>query len=180
MAGEISDEEAAWRELVARLAAPAVIEGTAPWPTREELPAPPGEPPPDPARRTTGLPGADAQASPPQPPSADPIPGVIPAPPQARLIRPATPAPLPSDDESHYIPPPPPPLPHLDPLSKGAWLALFGGPLYLLLAVILSWTIPGWAAFCAVGAFVGGFATLVIKLGDGPPRDSGPDDGAVV
>jgi hypothetical protein len=45
---------------------------------------------------------------------------------------------------------------------------------------MVGWAIPGWAAFLAVAAFVGGFATLVIRMGDKPPRDSGPDDGAVV
>ena len=61
-----------------------------------------------------------------------------------------------------------------------AWTALFGGPGYLLLAVLLGWVVPSWAAFCAVAAFVGGFATLVVRMGDRPPGDSGPDDGAVV
>ena len=76
------------------------------------------------------------------------------------------------------MPPVPPPLPSLDPVAKGAWAALFGGPGYLLLATMVGWAIPGWAAFLAVAAFVGGFATLVIRMGDKPPRDSGPDDGA--
>jgi hypothetical protein len=106
---------------------------------------------------------------------------VIPAPPQVRIIRPATPAPLPAaGDDEHFVPPTPPPLPRLDPVSKGAWTALFGGPGYLLVAVLLGWVVPGWAAFCAVAAFVGGFAILVVRMGDRPPRDSGPDDGAVV
>jgi len=106
---------------------------------------------------------------------------VIPAQPQARIVRPAAPAPLPpAGDDEHYVPPVPPPLPRLDPVSKGAWAALFGGPGYLLLAVLLGWVVPSWAAFCAVGAFVGGFATLVVRMGDRPPGDSGPDDGAVV
>jgi hypothetical protein len=78
------------------------------------------------------------------------------------------------------VPPDPPPLPSLDPVAKGAWTALFGGPGYLLLATIVGWAIPGWAAFLAVAAFVGGFATLVIRMGEKPPRDSGPDDGAVL
>ena len=76
--------------------------------------------------------------------------------------------------------PPPPPLPTLDPVTKGAWVALFGGPGYLLVAIMLSWYVPGWAAFCAVGAFVGGFATLVLRMSDRPPSDSGPDNGAVL
>lgn len=84
------------------------------------------------------------------------------------------------EDDDHFVPPTPPPLPRTDPVTKWAWLALFGGPAYLLLAAIFSWEPPGWAAFLAVAAFVGGFVTLVIRMGDDPPRDSGPDDGAVV
>jgi hypothetical protein len=83
-------------------------------------------------------------------------------------------------DDGEFHPPVPPPLPSLDPVAKGAWAALFGGPGYLLLATMVGWAIPGWAAFLAVAAFVGGFATLVIRMGDKPPRDSGPDDGAVI
>jgi hypothetical protein len=103
-----------------------------------------------------------------------------PGPPQIRIVRPASPSPPPGDDDDHFVPPVPPPLPRLDPVTKGAWAALFGGPLYLLIAVMANWQVPDWAAFCAVAAFVGGFATLVVRMGDRPPRDSGPDDGAVV
>ena len=112
------------------------------------------------------------------PASAGPTPGGRP-----RIVRPASSvppaAPAPAGDED-FVPPDPPPLPSLDPVAKGAWTALFGGPGYLLLATIVGWAIPGWAAFLAVAAFVGGFATLVIRMGEKPPRDSGPDDGAVL
>lgn len=183
MAGEISDEEAAWRDLVSHYSSAAATEGAAPWPVREDLPGRQ----PSPAGASTG-PGAvpGEQGDPGQaqlPPLTwpDPVPGVIPAPPQIRIIRPASPPPpLPADEDGHYVPPPPPPLPQLDPVTKGAWVALFGGPGYLLLAVMLGWVVPGWAAFMAVAAFVAGFATLVIRMGERPPRDSGPDDGAVV
>jgi len=100
-----------------------------------------------------------------------------------RVIKPAVPVQLPAtddDDEDHYIPPPPPPLPVLDPVAKGAWVALFGGPAYLLVATSAGWMLPGWATFGAVGAFVGGFAVLVIRMGDKPSRGSGPDSGAVL
>jgi hypothetical protein len=197
MAGDISDEEAAWRDLVAHYRSAAVPDGAAPWPVREDLtggqrPSPDG---PGPGELTDPGPGELTDPGPgeltdpgltPLPPAAwpDPVPGVIPAPPQMRIIRPASPVPptplQPSGDDEHYIPPPPPPLPQLDPLTKGAWVALFGGPGYLLLAVLLGWVVPGWAAFTAVAAFVGGFATLVVRMGERPPRDSGPDDGAVV
>ncbi|MFG1859654.1 hypothetical protein [Microbispora bryophytorum] len=84
----------------------------------------------------------------------------------------------PSDD--HYIPPAPPPLPHGDTLSRLSWLALFGGPAYLLLAALLQWPMDGWIVFAAVAAFIAGFVILVVRMGDGPPADSGWDDGAVV
>ena len=93
----------------------------------------------------------------------------------------AQPAPRgPDSQEEHYFPPPPPSLPKLDPLSKGAWVALFGGPAYLLIATAVGWTVPAVAAFLAIGAFVGGFAILVMRMGDEPRNGSGPDDGAVV
>jgi hypothetical protein len=82
--------------------------------------------------------------------------------------------------EEHYFPPPPPPLPKLDPVTKGAWAALFGGPAYLLIATAVGWTVPAVAAFFAIGAFVGGFAILVMRMGDEPRDGNGPDDGAVV
>jgi hypothetical protein len=87
------------------------------------------------------------------------------------------------DADNRYIPPPQPPQPpqpKLDPVAKGAWIALFGGPGYLLLATLLSWQIAGWAALTAVMAFVTGFIVLVIRLGDGPSKRDGPDQGAVV
>lgn len=82
------------------------------------------------------------------------------------------------EDEGHYEPPPPPPLPTGDPATRLAWLCLVGGPLYILATVIFRWQAPGWAAFMAVAAFIGGFVTLVLRMGD-EPRD-GDDDGAVV
>jgi hypothetical protein len=87
----------------------------------------------------------------------------------------------PADDEEHFIPPTPPPLPKLDPVTKGAWAALFGGPIYLVVATAAGWQVSGLAAFCAVAAFVAGFALLVLRMhepGPGGPDDG--DDGAVV
>lgn len=176
--GDVSGEEAAWQELVAHYGSPAVADGSpSPWPDREDLPGQAGD-------TDSGDGGEPMEAELRPPLGPDPMPGVIPAPPQLRIIRPAGPPlpPAPADpaDEDHYVPPDPPPLPRLDPVSKGAWAALFGGPAFLLIAVTLDWTVPSWAAFAAVAAFVGGFATLVVRMGERPPRDSGPDDGAVV
>jgi hypothetical protein len=86
----------------------------------------------------------------------------------------------PEEDGDHYIPPLPPPLPKPDSLTKAAWLALFGGPAYLLLAALFTWPMDGWIVFVAVAAFIGGFVALVVRMGDGPPHDSGWDDGAVI
>jgi hypothetical protein len=196
---EDASEEAAWRDLVAHYAKPAVTDGVpAPWPTREDLPgpAPQSQEPADPDASgpdTADLDVSGLDMAGPQSPELDgtqlpgprlgPRPGPfggLQGPPQIRIVRPASAAPPPSEDDDHFVPPVPPPLPRLDPVTKGAWVALFGGPLYLLIAVMASWQVPDWAAFCAVAAFVGGFATLVVRMGDRPPRDSGPDDGAVV
>ncbi|WP_396447186.1 hypothetical protein [Actinomadura sp.] len=146
------DEDAIWAEIVAGF--DDVPDGDdVPWPDEENL-REPADPPEEGDDRTGRLPRArviKATEVPEFPPDAD--------------------------DEGHYVPPPPPPLPAADPLTKGAWVALIGGPVYLLITVILDWEVPGWAAFLAVAAFIGGFVTLVLRMGD-EPRD--PDDGAVV
>ena len=86
-----------------------------------------------------------------------------------------------ADDEDYrYIPPPLPPQPTLDPVAKGAWVALFGGPGYLLVATLLGWQLAGWTELAAVIAFIAGFVVLVFRLGDGPSKKDGPDQGAVV
>lgn len=146
--------------------------------------------------------GNQAAEARPQPP--DPVPGAG----RTRVIRPATPPPpspeppaAPSGPASrpsragrgdggeptpendigeHFIPPTPPPMPHLDPVAKGAWTALFGGPAYLFVSTLIGWKAPSWAALLAVAAFVGGFAVIVLRLGDRPSRGDGPDNGAVL
>ena len=154
------DEDAAWRELVARFDAPPAAEEPVPWPEREG----------DGATREGD--GATREG--------DGATGVTVVP-VSRLVRGAkdpTGRELPAavdDEEEHFVPPPPPPLPKLDPLAKGAWLALFGGPGYLVVATGAGWTVPGFAAFCAVAAFVAGFAILVLRMNE--PGPGGPDDG---
>jgi hypothetical protein len=235
------DEDAAWRDLIARFAAPAA-DGPVPWPERENMPAPPGtkeagdgDGPGEPdgavsgaARQAQAGPGDDpVAAKPEQEPEgtgtlgaqgaggipkargdgetadADRIwraleaegllgqtePDVIQA--TRRLsLPPAEWIPVPAaaaeeededEDEGHFVPPEPPPLPKLDPVTKGAWAALFGGPGYLMVATALHWSVPGYAAFCAVAAFVTGFALLVLRMNDPGPGGRGDgDDGAVV
>ena len=95
----------------------------------------------------------------------------------ARSIRPhqAPAERTPADDEDHYIPPTPPPLPTLDSIAKGAWAALFGGPAFLVVATAAHWALSGFAVFCAIAAFVTGFAILVLRMNE--PGPGGPDDG---
>jgi hypothetical protein len=246
-----SDEDAAWRDLVARFEEPTTTAGPVPWPDREDVPRPRPQPGrgPDRAGESPGAGGAggvgvgrpqeagsapsgsdsirddeDAQgpggnavtrgargadgirgfddegvrgAFDADGPAAAPAPDVIQGarrqrragahstPPRRIRTRKAPPSPAPEDNEEHFIPPPPPPLPKLDPITKGAWAALFGGPGYLVVATAAGWSVPGIAAFCAVAAFVTGFAILVLRMNDSPgsgpdgPDDDG-DDGAVV
>jgi len=214
-----SDEDAAWRDLVARFETPTTTAGPVPSPDREDV----TRPRPEPAAGAEG--GPDAEGPGTQAPRDDEdargtrgvdgirgfddegvrgafdadgmtgahAPDVIQGARErraaahstrARRIRarrtPQAPTPAPGDDE-HFIPPPPPPLPKLDPVTKGAWAALFGGPGYLVVATAAGWSVPGIAAFCAVAAFITGFAILVLRMND--PGSGGPDDdedGAVV
>jgi hypothetical protein len=149
------DDDAIWAEIVASFEK-SPKDGTRPWPDEEDLDEP---------ADGDDLPGVEG----------DDRTGRLPT---ARVVDPSggSTAP-PTDDEGHYVPPPPPPLPSGDTVTRTAWASLLGGPLYLLMTVLLGWEVPGWAAFLAVAAFIGGFVTLVLRMGDEP---RGPDDGAVV
>jgi hypothetical protein len=99
----------------------------------------------------------------------------------SRLIRPATvdqddddEGSLASDDE-HFVPPPPPPLPRLHRKTVAAIAAIVLG--LLLLATNFD---GGTFTVLAVLAILGGLASLVWRMHDGPPTDSGWDDGAVL
>ncbi|MFV8187652.1 hypothetical protein [Streptomyces sp. AF1B] len=84
------------------------------------------------------------------------------------------------DDEGHFVPPEPPPLPAADPTSKFAWLGVIGGPILLLLAVVLGWDMTWWLTTLSVGGFVGGFVTLVVRMRTDDEDDDDPGRGAVV
>jgi hypothetical protein len=188
-------QEAVWRDLVARFDAPAPADGEAPWPELENLDGPVHvTPAPPPSMPPPVMPPALPEALPREPPTNPPGlaggPGLPPVPqppwppasPAAGAARGPRDAAAPEDPAGeHFVPPPPPPLPKLDPITKGAWVALFGGPLYLLIATAVGGGVSGLAVFLSVAAFVGGFATLVLRMDNGGgPRDSGPGGGAVV
>jgi hypothetical protein len=86
---------------------------------------------------------------------------------------------VPADDD-HFEPPPPPPIPVPDTLGRFAWAAVLGGPLFLIVATLVGLEASGWSGLLALGAFMGGFVTLVARMKDRPPTDLGDDDGAVV
>jgi hypothetical protein len=94
--------------------------------------------------------------------------------------RPPTPSDDDPDDEGHFVPPEPPPLPAADATAKFAWLAVLGGPLLLLLAVLLGWQMTWWLTTLGIGGFIGGFVTLVIRMNPGDEDDGDPGRGAVV
>jgi hypothetical protein len=152
-----SDEDEVWRQIVASFNDTAERDSAdQPWPDSENVPA-------EPTRRVV------------KPPEEEPAAGTVldDTPPERGDDGE-------EEDEGHFEPPPPPPLPKLDLPTKLAWVALFGGPAYLLVAAMASWHMEGWALFTAVAAFIGGFVALVVRMGDGPPNDSGWDDGAVL
>jgi hypothetical protein len=102
---------------------------------------------------------------------------------RTRVIRPAgdprsyTPA---EEEDEPYVPVPLPPPAKMDSVTKAALAGVIGGPGYLLIAsLFLHWTISPEAAFVAIAAFVAGFVTLVVKLGDRSGRDD-DDNGAVL
>ncbi|MGW0733317.1 hypothetical protein [Streptomyces sp. NPDC002851] len=84
------------------------------------------------------------------------------------------------EDEGHFVPPEPPPLPEADVTAKFAWLAVIGGPVLLLLAVLLGWDMTWWLTTLGVGGFLGGFATLVARMRTDDEDDDDPGRGAVV
>ncbi|MFF5204742.1 hypothetical protein [Streptosporangium sp. NPDC000396] len=157
-----SDEDEVWRQIVASFNDTAERDSAdQPWPDSENLPA-------EPSRRV--IKQSDEEHLPVKEDFAD----------FADFTSETGAEQADADDEGHYIPPPPPPLPKTDTTTKIAWLALFGGPAYLLLSAALGWNLQGWMLFTAVAAFIGGFVALVVRMGDGPPSDSGWDDGAVI
>ncbi|GGS21840.1 hypothetical protein AB0E75_19685 [Streptomyces griseoviridis] len=85
-----------------------------------------------------------------------------------------------ADDEGHFVPPEPPPLPQGDTTARFAWLGVLGGPLLLLVAVLLGWDMTWWLTTLCIGGFLGGFATLVTRMRTDDEEDDDPGRGAVV
>ncbi len=57
---------------------------------------------------------------------------------------------------------------------------MLGGPILLLLAVLLGWEMSWWLTTIGIGGFLGGFATLVMRMRTDDEDDQDPGRGAVV
>lgn len=166
--------EAAFADIVARLQSDGVDSG----PGRSSSPArPPRTPPPD--APATGGPAADepGSAHPATPASPDPAADAA-ALARRRRIEREVDAAVDGPDGGHFVPPEPTPLPRPDAITLLAWIAVIGGPLFLVAGTILG-GLPTWLAGGIVAAVVVGFVLLVSRLPRRRDVDPG-DDGAVV
>ncbi|MBY8886222.1 hypothetical protein K7472_15320 [Streptomyces sp. PTM05] len=167
--GDGLDEEAVWARIVAAYE-DGPEDGQPSWPEAENVPEDDG-----------GDDDGDARDS------SLPVNDGIPVIPRAFVVRASTPGPRDygvddgsSGDEGHFVPPEPPPLPQADVTTKFAWLAVVGGPVLLVLYVLLQEPVPWWAMVVGVGGFLGGFGTLVARMRDRDEEDDDPHGGAVV
>ena len=170
-------EESAWQEIVASLRR-AGPEGPAPWPRAEDMRSPPlGRPA---TRFRTGPAGAPSSAG-----SSEldhPVTSGYPSAGSDGNTRPgdSPPGGEPDPSEEHFVPPAPPPVPRPSGASAYGIAAMVGGFTLLLVPTIAGDPVGPALMVIAIAAIVGGFATLVARMREGPPTDSGPDDGAVV
>lgn len=156
------DEDATWAELVAGFD-DEPEPGTGSWPEAENLPS----------ARPGDKAGTDEDGDGSGPPA------------RSIVVHPVIHGPrdytaAEDEDEGHYVPPEPPPLPQADVTTKFAWLAVLGGPLLLIVFILLRQEITWWVMTLGVGGFVGGFCTLVTRLRTDEDDDELPGGGAVV
>ncbi|MFD9304198.1 hypothetical protein ACFWCB_16355 [Streptomyces sp. NPDC060048] len=178
------DEEAAWAAIVAGYGQePADPPGARPFRPIENLllPEEDVEALPD-APDAPGTPGEPKAPEPPAGPLGSSVvfaPGVGVSGPRDHSLADPDELPDAAKDEGHFVPPEPE-LPEADATSKFAWLAVVGGPVLLLLAVLLQWEMTWWLTTLGIGGFLGGFATLVARMSQGDDEDDDPGRGAVV
>ncbi|MCX4693760.1 hypothetical protein [Streptomyces sp. NBC_01408] len=193
------DEEAAWAAIVAGYGQePPDPPGARPFKPIENLllpeedvkplpPEPDPKPEPQPQPEPKAGKGPEADPEEPAPPVA-PValggsvtfaPGVGGAGPRDHSLAEPEDEDLTPEEEGHFVPPEPE-LPPADVTAKFAWLAVVGGPVLLLLAVLLQWDMTWWLTTLGIGGFLGGFATLVGRMAHDDDEDDDPGRGAVV
>lgn len=86
---------------------------------------------------------------------------------------------VPSDDDDHFVPAPPPPLPRLRGLALWGTLGLVAGFAALVVPPMFGVVSEGRLVVGILLA-TAGLVALLWQMRDGPPTDSGPDDGAVI
>jgi hypothetical protein len=171
------DIDAAFAAIVADFASPAPA-GAGPWPSVEDVEDDEPEPPEQPSAGAPEAADPDAGRfrpvrSGPRHRQPDGTGG-----PGAYELGTGYGADEDDDEQDRFVPAEPPPITSTDLPSRLAWLGVIGGPLFLLVAALVSRTLPTLVVIFALAAFIGGFITLVARL----PRDrgDGSDDGAVV
>ncbi|WP_374773603.1 hypothetical protein OG756_11715 [Streptomyces sp. NBC_01310] len=186
------DEEAAWAAIVAGYGQePPDPPGARPFKPIENLLLPeedvkPLPPEPEPGSKKDAEPKLAPEAEP-EPPAAAPAlgssvvfaPGVGMAGPRDHSLAEPKEDDLTPAEEGHFVQPEPE-LPQADTTTKFAWLAVVGGPVLLLLAVLLQWDMTWWLTTLGIGGFLGGFATLVARMQHDDEDDDDPGRGAVV
>lgn len=185
------DDDAAFAEIVAAYGAePPDPPGVKPWPeaenVRDEAPAPSGTRAARKAGEADGADGEDSGGEAEEAPARADRPAgsfVVYAPgvgPRDWSPAEASEDDFDAQDEGHFVPPDPP-LPHADTTARFAWIAVLGGPLLLLLVVLFQQEMTWWISTLGVGGFLGGFATLVMRMKSGDDEeDDDPGRGAVV
>ncbi|MGW1723665.1 hypothetical protein ACWCQK_12135 [Streptomyces sp. NPDC002306] len=169
-AGVAFDEEAAWAAIVAGYGAePPDPPGAKPFKTVEDLALLEAEPNDEQPEQK--------QPAKPLGSSVSYAPGIGP---RDYTAPEAAEEDLGEDDEGHFVPPEPPPLPTTDTTSRFAWLGVIGGPILLLVAVLLGWDMTWWLTTLGIGGFLGGFATLVVRMKTDDEDEGDPGRGAVV
>lgn len=171
------DEEAAWAAIVAGYGEePADPPGAKPFKSIEDLALPDDD--------VNGVPeGTSVDPVKPDKPLGSSVvfaPGVGGGGPRDFEVAEAKDDDLDDSEEGHFVPPEPPPLPEADATAKFAWIGVVGGPVLMLLAVILQWDMTWWLTTLCIGGFLGGFATLVARMRTGDEEDDDPGRGAVV
>lgn len=83
-------------------------------------------------------------------------------------------------DDDHFVPLPPPPLPKAQPATRWALFAIAVGVALLMLSAFGNVQDGSTMSVLGLTGIVAGVVTLIARMHNGPPADSGPGNGAVL